>query len=198
MRNQRPKQEPRPRPPLLVRCVFEKILALAVESDRKFADLFVEWHAHVNLLTVRGYIGGWHHGQPCDFQAEWRADDHSTPGQMARAAEKLLGAVVDFVATAPARATALAQEHDRIADQEIKAFGEAVRDYALQLRRSASAEDLNLSRLKIDEQLASMKHGARNGLWWDAAHGTWGIGELSEEDIEATKHGAIIAGPHHL
>ena len=36
---------------------------LAISSPSAHADLFVEFHPHCDLLTIRLFSGGWHDGQ---------------------------------------------------------------------------------------------------------------------------------------
>lgn len=82
-----------------------------------------------------------------------------------------------------------------LARAEREAFGAAVSAYAEANEGDAAPEHLAELRAKCDRLMSEMKF-ERRGLWWDAEHGTWGIGAPPWRDDEEEIPGAIYSGPH--
>lgn len=182
-------------PDILVRTFLRILWDKAIDTPAEVADIFVEFSPHVNRVDVRGFAGGWRSGAKSDFELSPNFD-FASEERVREEASAALAQLEKFIAAAPGIAKARAESEAAGAAKERQAFGDAVARYREAMDAGADENALRAMRIAIDEMMGAMRFGAKGGIWWDAQHGTWGLGVLDEEDREAAESGAVISGPH--
>lgn len=182
-----------------IRLMVMELMRLAIETPREIADVHVRFSGHCNSIDVDVFAGGWDNAtkdaaghRARDFQRDLYLDHDNAEDKLA----DLLTSVRECLSRCPQIVAERAAHEAAEAQRERQEFGAAVVRYREAKEAGASEEALRALAIECDRLMGAMKYAARDGIWWDGKHGTWGLGTLTEDDHEAMDHGAVMSGPH--